>query len=156
MQDYDRLLEFLTTLGVSAPTVIRSAAGIALTADIVHGLEAEIPDIENLRRHITRARQWNVHLDEEQIVSALIHWVSRQMSKIHHSPTNPAEMERVCSLLTPFIDEFKWRVPLYDAQNLYHSTQNKFRQQIAQSPSQTRAAFQKLGKRLRFSQEALN
>lgn len=156
VQDYDKLLEFLTTLGISAPTVIRSAAGIALTADVVHSLEAEIPDIENLCRHITRARQWNVSLDDEQIIFSLTRWVTRQMLKIHHSLANSAEMERVCAVLTPFLDEFKWRVPLYEAQNLYHSIQSKFRQQMAQSSPQTRVAFRKLGRRLRFSQEALN
>ncbi|MDR1621039.1 MAG: DUF3536 domain-containing protein [Synergistaceae bacterium] len=156
VQDYDRLLEFLTAVDINAPTVIRSAAGIALTADIVHGLEAEIPDIEDLRRQITRARQWNVTLDDEQIGFALTDWVAREMWKIHHSPTNPAEMERICGVLTPFLDEFKWRVSLYDAQNLYHSTQNKCHRQIAQSSPEIRAAFRKLGKRLRFSQEALN
>jgi hypothetical protein len=156
VQDYDRLLEYLTDLDINAPAVIRSAAGIVLTADMIHGLEAEIPDVENLRRHVGRARQWNVALDDEQIGFALTDWLVRQMLQIHHSPTNSAEMERICAVLTPFLDEFKWRVSLYEAQNLYHSTQSKFHQQLAQSSPQTRAAFRKLGERLRFAEEALN
>jgi hypothetical protein len=127
-----------------------------LTADVVHELEEEIPNIEDLRRHIIRARQWNVALDDEQIGFVLMRWVAEQMLKIYNSPTNPAVMERICGVLTPFLDEFKWRVSLYDAQNLYYSTQSKFRRQIAQSSPQVRAAFHKLGKRLRFSQEALS
>jgi alpha-amylase/alpha-mannosidase (GH57 family) len=155
VQDYDKLLEFLRTLGISAPAVIRSAAGITLTADVIHGLEAEIPDVEGLRRYVTRARQWNVPLDDEQIGFALSEWVTRQMVKIHHSPANPAEMERVCAVLTPFLDEFKWRLSLYEAQNLYHATQDKFHRQTAPPSSPVLTAFRKLGKRLRFSQEAL-
>ncbi|MDR1979176.1 MAG: DUF3536 domain-containing protein [Synergistaceae bacterium] len=155
VQDYDKLLEFLSTLSIKAPTVIRSAAAIVLTAGIVHGLETEIPDIEDLRRHITRAKQWNVALDEEQIGFALSRWLELRMLEIHHSPVNPAQMERVCDVLTPFLDEFKWRVSLYEAQNLYYATQSDFLR-LGHAPPQVRDAFHKLGKRLRFSQEALN
>ncbi|MDR1375984.1 MAG: DUF3536 domain-containing protein, partial [Synergistaceae bacterium] len=155
VRDYNKLLEFLTTLDIKAPTVIRSAAGIVLASDIVHGLEVEIPDIEELRRHMTRARQWNVALDEEQIGFVLTDWMVGQMVKIYSSPADSAEMERVCDVLTPFLDEFKLRVSFYEAQNLYYAAQEKFRQQIVRPSPQARAAFRKLGQRLRFSQEAL-
>ena len=155
VHDYSRLFEYLTTLDVTAPTIISSAASIVLTADIIHDLKEEIPDIETMRRHIKQAQQWNIKLDNEQIGFALFHWLWDEMYKIHASPTNPAAMERICNVLTPFMDDFKWQVSLYEAQNLYHTTKNEFYQELVRASPEVRSSFFKLGKRLRFSEEAL-
>ncbi|MDR2527875.1 MAG: DUF3536 domain-containing protein [Synergistaceae bacterium] len=152
VHDYDGLFEFLSVLDINAPAVIRSAAGIALTADVVHALEAEIPNIEAVRRHMIRARQRNIALDNEQIGLALSAWTIREMTKIHESPTEPARIERLRDVLSLFLDEFKWQMDIYEIQNLCHATRNKLRA----GHTEAREAFLRLGKTLRFAPEALN
>ncbi|MDR1378683.1 MAG: DUF3536 domain-containing protein [Synergistaceae bacterium] len=155
VHDYDNLFEFLATLGVNAPDVIRSAAGIALTADIVHGLETNIPDIQGLRRNISLTKQRNVPLDNAQITVVLQKWTVERMTELHESPSNPAAIERLNDILAFFLGELAWNIDLYEIQNLYFAAQNKLRIQTSlQSPSlspDVRASFQKLGKTLRFS-----
>ncbi len=155
VKDYEKLFEYLTTLGVKAPSIIRSATSIILTADIIHALEEEIPDIGAIERHINRARQWDIALDNEQIGFALSGWLMRQMQQIHESPTNPAEMERISDVLTPFMDDFKWHLSLYEAQNLYYTTQSKFKEQLRYLNPAVETSFRKLGRRLKFSEKAL-
>ena len=153
VHDYNGLFEFLSVLGINAPTVIRSAAGIALTADVVHELEAEIPDIEAVRRNIMRAHQWNVTLDNEQITFTLNAWMIREMTKIHGAPAEPARMERLRDVLSLFLNEFKWPLDTYELQNLYHAT--RLHPQMSHASPESRGAFLKLGKTLHFSPEAL-
>jgi hypothetical protein len=68
---------------------------------------------------------------------------------------NLAEMERVRDVLELFVNEFKWHISFYEAQNLYCATQHKFRQQLWRGSSGVHAAFYNLGKVLRFSEDAL-
>ncbi|MDR1048775.1 MAG: DUF3536 domain-containing protein [Synergistaceae bacterium] len=155
VQNYDKLFEYLTSLGLKAPAIIGSSASIALTSDIVHALEEQIPDTEGLRAHIDRARQWSVTLDSERIGFALSGWMTREMVKAHASLAHPAEMNRIRGLLKLFLDDLKWHLSLYEAQNLYYATEAKFRAQLKESPPETRTAFRELGRVLRFSDEAL-
>jgi alpha-amylase/alpha-mannosidase (GH57 family) len=156
VHDYDDLFEYLTSLGVKAPAIIGASAAIVLTADAIHGLETDTPDIESIRRHMERARQWNIPLDNEQIGFAVSTWLTRQTHKIHDAPTNSAEIERTCDVLRLFLDEFKLRLSLYDAQNLYYATELHLRAQTDSPASpELRATLQKLGRLLRFSDEAL-
>jgi hypothetical protein len=156
VRNYDKLFEYLTSLGVKAPSIISAAASIVLSADVIHGLEEDIPDIESIRRHMERARQWSIALDSDRIGFAVSTWLTRQTHKIHNAPvTNPAEIERICDVLRPFQDEFKWRLSLYEAQNLYYATELEMRTQAKPVSPEVYAAFRKLGKVLRFSDEAL-
>ncbi|MDR3230054.1 MAG: DUF3536 domain-containing protein [Synergistaceae bacterium] len=155
VHDYHSLFEYLATLNVRAPAIISSSAAIVLTADVVRDLEENIPDIDAIRRHMNHVRQWGLALDSEQIEVALNAWTLQQMHKIHDSLATPAELERVCDVLTLFMDEFKWRISLYEAQNLYHATQRKYREETGKIPSHIRASFRKLGERLKFSEEVL-
>ena len=154
VRDYYSLFESLSALNVKAPAIIGAAASVVLTADVVHGLEEDAPDAELLRRHMTRARQWGIALDSEQIGPALYVWLMRKMRKICEVPDDSAEMERVCEVLALFLDEFKWHISLYEAQNLCYVTWNRLRREQPRGP-ELREAFRKLGRTLRFSDEIL-
>jgi hypothetical protein len=123
VQDYDKLIEYLTALDVKAPPIIRAAASLVLTADVVRSLEETVPDIETVRRYMERSRQWNIPVDGDHVSFVLGCWLLQQMHEVHRSPASAAEMERICDVLTLFMDEFKWHLSLYEAQNLYHATQ---------------------------------
>ncbi|MDR1874823.1 MAG: DUF3536 domain-containing protein [Synergistaceae bacterium] len=155
VQDYVTLIEYLTALDVEAPPIICSAASIVLTSDIVRGLEENIPDLDAIRRHIEHSRQWNISVDSNRISFTLSRRLLQQMRDVHRSPTNTAEMDRICDTLTLFLDDFRWHLSLYEAQNLYHVTQKRHLDELKNSPRSVRAAFRKLGKRLKFSEEAL-
>jgi hypothetical protein len=155
VNNYDDLFEYLTSLGAKAPAVIGASASVVLTSDIIHGLEEEVPDIESLRRHMERARKWNIPIDNERIGFAVSTWLTRQTRKIHDAPANPAEIERTCDVLRVFRDEFKLHLSLYEAQNLYYATEIALRAQFKPLPPELYATLRKLGGLLRFSDEAL-
>jgi hypothetical protein len=155
VNNYDDLFAYLTSLGVKAPTVIGASASVVLTADVIHGLEEDIPDIESLRRHMERAQQWNIPLDNEQIGFTATAWLTRRAHKIHDAPANPAEIERTCDVLRVLLDEFKLRLSLYETQNLYYATEFDLKTRALPPSPELHATLRKLGRLLRFSDEAL-
>jgi hypothetical protein len=156
VHNYDDLFEYLTSLGAKAPAIIGASASIVLTADIIHSLEEEIPDVESIRHHMNRARQWNIQLDDERIGFTVSTWLTKQTNKIHDAPANFAEIERTCDVLKLFLDEFKLHLSLYEAQNLYCMTEMNLRTRTGNPASpEMFAALRKLGRLLRFSDETL-
>ncbi|MDR1730520.1 MAG: DUF3536 domain-containing protein [Synergistaceae bacterium] len=155
VEDYSRLIESLTALDVKAPSIIRSSASVVLTTDVIRSLEGEIPDIDTARRYLERARQWNITLDSDQISFTLSRWLLQQMELILKSPVNSAVIDRIIDVLTLFMDEFNWHLSLYEAQNLYYATQRIHGEALLNQSRALRASFRNLGKRLKFSEEAL-
>ncbi|GHV46763.1 hypothetical protein FACS1894204_09010 [Synergistales bacterium] len=155
VSDYDRLFKYLTTMNVKAPSIIMASAAIVLNSDIVKCLSSEVPTTEDLRHSLNRAKEWGVALDNERIGFAVNEWLMKQMRIISSAPTNQAEMSRVRDMLELFINDFKWHLSLYEAQNIYSSTLNKNRQNIANTAPEIRDAFVSLGHVLRFAEEAI-
>jgi hypothetical protein len=156
VHNYDDLFEYLTSLAAKVPAIIGASASIVLTADVIHSLEEEIPDVESIRHHMNRARQWNIQLDGERIGFTVSTWLTKQTYKIHDAPANFAEIERTCDVLRLFLDEFKLHLSLYEAQNLYYATEMNLRTRIDDPTSpEMFAALRKLGRLLRFSDETL-
>ena len=154
VHDYDKLMAYLATVDIKAPSVIASAASMVLTADVVRCLEEEKPNIESLRHFMTRAKTWGLTLDDERVGFALSHWMMHRMAEIQRSPTDLAQMDRFLDVLFLFTNELKRHVSLYETQNLYFATWEEFARRNDTS-SELRTSLLYLGKALRFSEEAL-
>ncbi len=150
VRSYDSLLDYLTTLDLRPPQAIASAAEIALTANIVHALERDTPDIPHLRSQLRLAARWRITLDVSRIGFAISGWLNRKMERLCSAPEDAASINGICGLLDLFLDEHPWRLSLYRAQNLYHALLTAPRQS-APSP-ELKDALHRLGRRLRFSE----
>ncbi|GHS96603.1 glycoside hydrolase [Synergistales bacterium] len=155
VHDYDRLFKYLATMSVKPPSIIVASAAIVLNSDIVKCLSADVPNTEDLRRHLNRAKEWGVALDNERIGFTVTDWLMKQLRVICAHPTNQAEMSRVSDILELFINDFKWRLSLYEAQNIYNAALKENRHSITNFTSEMRDAFVALGRVLRFANEAI-
>ncbi|MCL2010227.1 MAG: DUF3536 domain-containing protein [Synergistaceae bacterium] len=153
--NYHGLFDYLATLNMKAPPIIRSSAGVLLTAGVERALKEEFPDVPALRLDMERSRLWNAALDQDQISSALLEWTGKQMQAIYESPTDAELMDTVRDVLELFARELNWQLDLYEAQNLYYATQTGHTTQTRQIASGLRASFRRLGKALKFADEAL-
>ncbi|NLL37089.1 MAG: DUF3536 domain-containing protein, partial [Fretibacterium sp.] len=156
IRDYNQLLDYMTTLKVSPPPIISSAAEITLTTNILNSLKEDLPDLgEQLERHLRMAQKWKIKLDTARIGFAVTDWLRVQMEKLCEDPGNLARIQHIHNLLTLFLDSHNWSLNLYEAQNLYHDLRIARQKELAQFSSEQHRAFHHLGRRLRFSEEAL-
>ena len=153
VRSYDSLLDYLTTLDVRPPRLIASAAEAALTSNITHALERDTLDIAHIRSQLQLAARWQIAPDAMRIGFALAEWLNRRMERLCSDPRDVAAMDEIGDLLTLFLDEFSWRLSLYQAQNLYHEILTRHRPPAA-SP-ELKEALYRLGLRLRFSETML-
>ena len=155
VRNYDQLLEYLTTLDVRPPAIISSAAEIALTANILHDFEAALPDIRDIRKELQIAALWNVSPDAGQITFALVSWLKHRMMELCRTPDDIALIQHITSLISLFADEFKWRLSLYEAQNLYYALLRTRRHELRAAGPELRSALLRLGQTLQFSEALL-
>ncbi|MCL1888597.1 MAG: hypothetical protein FWF96_06985, partial [Kiritimatiellaeota bacterium] len=141
VNDYYGLFEYLATLNVKAPPIISSAAGIALTHNVVSILKEDITDPEALRAHMKRSRQWNVALSNQQIEHELQAWVIKQMRAIYESPSSAARMDLVKDVIALFTSEFYVYLDLYEAQNFYYAAQMEIVRRLKQITPDARASW---------------
>ncbi|MDO4786513.1 MAG: DUF3536 domain-containing protein [Fretibacterium sp.] len=152
VRSYDTLLDDLTALEVRPPRIIASAAEVALTANIVHALEREAPDLQDIRRQLRLAARWRIAPDAARVSFALSRWLHLEMEKLCENPRDVERIDGICGLLALFIDEHQWRLSLYQAQNLYYETLKRHRTSL---DPRARDALHRLGRRLRFSETML-
>ena len=153
VRSYDSLLDYLTTLDVQPPRLIASAAEAALTSNITHALERDTLNIAHIRSQLQLAARWQIAPDAARIGFALAEWLNRRMERLCGDPRDAAAMDEIGDLLALFLDEFSWRLSLYQAQNLYHEILTRHRPSAA-SP-ELKDALYRLGSRLRFSETML-
>jgi alpha-amylase/alpha-mannosidase (GH57 family) len=154
VKNYNSLFSYLKTLGIQAPFVIRAAASITITAEVVRALKSDVIDISDVRQRVKRAAELGIAIDSDVVVFSVVEWMISHMRSIYESPTNDAEMERMCDAISCFTDDLHLHLSLYDAQNLYYATLTRDAL-MKRLNADTRASFLKLGKALRFSDEVL-
>ena len=153
VRSYDSLLDYLTTLEMRPPRIIASAAEVALTSNIVHALEHEVPDIAHIHGQLRLAARWRTALDVPRIGFAVSQWLNRRMERLCGDPGDTAAADGVCAMLALFLDEHQWRLSLYRAQNLFFEVLEAHRK--SDLPSEAQEALRRLGRRLRFSEAML-
>jgi hypothetical protein len=154
VSDYYGLFDYLATLNVKAPPIIRSSAGIVLTANVERALKKDFPDVSELRGDMERSRQWNAPLDRGQVDRALKSWIIKQMKVIYESPSSAARMDMVKDVVELFA-AFNWHVDLYEAQNLYYAAHMEIVRWSRRGSPDAQASFRRLGDTLRFAREVL-
>ena len=154
VRSYDSLLDYLTTLEMRPPRIIASAAEVALTSNIVHALERDVPDVAHIRAQLRLAARWRTALDVPRIGFAVSQWLDRRMERLYGDPGDAAAADGICAMLALFVDEHQWHLSLYQAQNLYFEVLESHRKSAL--PPETRDALHRLGRRLRFSEAMLN
>jgi len=153
VRSYDSLLDYLTTLEMRPPRIIASAAEVALTSNIVHALEHEVPDIAHIRGQLRLAARWRTALDVPRIGFAVSQWLDRRMERLCEDPGDAAATDGICAMLALFVDEHQWHLSLYQAQNLYFEVLEAHRKSAL--PPKAWDALHRLGRRLRFSEAML-
>ena len=93
VRSYDSLLDYLTTLEMRPPRIIASAAEVALTSNIVHALEHEVPDIAHIHGQLRLAARWRTALDVPRIGFAVSQWLNRRMERLCGDPGDTAAAE---------------------------------------------------------------
>ena len=155
VRNYDQLLDYMTTLEVRPPAIITTAAAIIMTANIVESLRAEKPDIEAIRREFSLSARRQIELDTEQVKFAVATWLKARMTCLCSNPKNADLMRNVAGMVRLFREDFKWKVGLYEAQNLYYEMRRRYRNSLRSASADLKDAAFELGRELQFSEELL-
>ena len=155
VQNYDQLLEYMTTLEVRPPEIIASAAKIVMSASLLDLLRQDLPDFEALSRILSLSVQRQIALRSDRLCFAVSEWLKTRMMRLCGNPLDLQQVQAATDLVRTFQEGFQWRLSLYDAQNLYHEMLRRWRTELCAAPADLGEAIFALGRQLQFSEEFL-
>ena len=155
VKNYNQLLEHLTLLGATPPTILTVAAEYTLTSEIVKKLEESLPDISGIRRDFELAKFWRVNPDEERIRFAFSNCMNEILASLCVGGLDLELVESINELISLFNEKFEWHLSLSDSQNLYYELMKKYGDNLRNEPERMRKALYELGHELKFSDELL-
>ena len=154
VQNYDQLLEYMTTLEVRPPEIIASAAKIVMTASLLDILRQDLPDFEALNRILSLSVQRQIALRSDRLCFAVSEWLKTRTMRLCGNPLDLEQVRAATDMVRMFQEGFQWRLSLYDAQNLYYEMLRRWRGELCAAPALREAVFA-LGRQLQFSEEFL-
>jgi len=113
------LLEFLSTSGLPKPSALTIAAGYSLNSGIRRALEADPVDEATIRLLISKTKDIQISLDEENLGYIAAQRIKRAMVSLHRNPGDASHLDRAI-VVARVLREFSFDIRLWQAQNIWY------------------------------------
>lgn len=114
------LMNFLHTLNVPQPEVLRSAGRFVLGAELRDAIEQGIPDPARVRALLNDARMWNMPLDVQGVEIALEHGIIRRADQLLDGGASSLMAMDALLVLVEVSRDMPFHVNFWRAQNVYY------------------------------------
>ncbi len=148
---HSSLLQFLSQAKLPSPPELKLAAGFSLNSGLRHALEAQPIDADRVHLLLTRARDYQIALDESQLSYIAGERMKNSMVALHSRRERLASLDQAIEV-AEILSAFPFEIRLWHSQNIwYEILENHHKRALSLSPDEAEsweARFKTLGRLL--------